>query len=93
MRSTSLLIKQIQQKTPDLVLPLLHMDVDFYGTMNIVIPAVACAAWKNDATLWQAGRVHISSQLRRIPVIALSRKTRTLSRAADVVKIIPKMGK
>ena len=45
----------------DYVLPLLEIEADFYGTLNVGMLTMACAVWKNDAALWRAGRSHISS--------------------------------
>lgn len=44
----------------DVVLPLLDVEGDFYGTLNVGMLTTACAVWKNDAALWRTGRAHIS---------------------------------
>ena len=48
-------------KALDIVLPLLDMQGDFYGTLNVGMLAMACAIWKNDAALWRKGRAHVSA--------------------------------
>lgn len=47
-------------KAIDLTLPLLQIEADFYGTLNVGMLTMACAIWKNDAALWRTGRAHIS---------------------------------
>lgn len=48
-------------KALELVLPLLDVEADYYGTLNVGSLTMACAIWKNDAALWRIGRAHISS--------------------------------
>lgn len=47
-------------KAIDLTLPLLQIEADFYGTLNVGMLTMACAIWKKDAALWRTGRAHIS---------------------------------
>lgn len=45
----------------DLVLPLLDVETDHYGALNVGSLTMACAIWKNDAALWRTGRARAAS--------------------------------
>ena len=48
-------------KALELILPLIHVDADFYGTLNVGMSISAIAVWKNDDALWKKGRAHMAS--------------------------------
>ena len=48
-------------KALELVLPLLQVDADFYGALNVGMFISALAIWKNDEALWKKGRERMSS--------------------------------
>lgn len=48
-------------KALELVLPLLQVDADFYGALNVGMFISALAVWKNDDALWKKGRERMFS--------------------------------
>ena len=44
-----------------LVLPLLQVEADFYGALNVGMLISALAIWKNDEALWKKGRERMAS--------------------------------
>lgn len=48
-------------KALEIVLPLLEVDADFYGALNVGMFLSALGVWKNDNILWKKGRDRMSS--------------------------------
>ena len=45
----------------EIALPLLEIDADFYGALNVGMLITACAIWKNDALLQRTVREYMSA--------------------------------
>lgn len=50
-------------KALEIVLPLLDVDADFYGTLNVGMFLSALGVWRNDNILWKKGRERMASAL------------------------------